>query len=62
MRAKDVLSECLMETLLIILAILVGLGIWIGQSAMEAATFNKFTTTPITTWDAMWGDFKIINK
>ena len=32
----------------------------IFSAKMEAKQFNKFSTTKITWWDAMWADYRIL--
>lgn len=32
------------------------------KSKMEAITFNKFSDKKITTWDALWADFRILSN
>lgn len=43
----------------LLLCLLVGVGLWVGFSAMEARTFTRLTGMPITTWDALWVELRI---
>ncbi len=35
------------------------IGIWWFQSAMEAAAYNRVTGKDISTWDAMWVELRV---
>ena len=51
------LSRVTAFALFLIMAFLV---CWIVPAAFEAKTFTKLTGKPVTTWDAMWIDLRVI--
>lgn len=42
-----------------VLAIMASLGIWVFESAMEAAAYNRVTGKDVSTWDAMWIELRV---
>ena len=34
--------------------VVLGLGIWVFVSKMQADTYNRLTNSDLTTWEAMW--------
>ena len=43
-----------------IIFILAGFAFWVVPSYFEARTFNKFSKTKATVWDAMWADLRVV--
>ena len=54
------MKEFLLLTPIAIVVIAVILGAWVFQSKMEAQTFTELTGKPVTTFQAMWVQFRVI--
>ena len=44
----------------IAIVLLVAIGILVVRAHFEAATFNKFSLTKATFWDALWADLRVL--
>lgn len=51
-----------LEIAAVCLALLFTFGMWVFKSHMEAKTYNKITSSNVTTWDAMWIELRIIGE
>ena len=54
------MKEFLLLTPIAIVVIAVILGAWVFQAEMEARTFTELTGKPVTTYQAMWVQFRVI--
>lgn len=43
----------------IVAVLVITVGGWVFQSAMEAKAYNRATGSEVTTWDAMWIELRV---
>lgn len=53
-QARKIRREMLSGLCMLVAGVLILVGMWVGYSHFEAATYNKLTGASVTTWDAMW--------
>jgi len=46
-------------TIVTVVFISLGLGIWVYQSKVESDTYNRITGKDITHWEAMWTNLRV---
>jgi uncharacterized membrane protein len=45
--------------LILVAPAMIGVAMWIIGASMEAAAFNRVTSSEVTTWDAMWLQLRV---
>jgi hypothetical protein len=56
----DETKEAIMIVIRIMaILLLMGAGVWIFRSDMEASAFNSVTGKNVTTWQAMWIELRV---
>ena len=56
---KNSLIDVLAGIIVMVLGLGIALGIGILKSSQEAKTFNRCTGASVTTWEAMFAEFRI---